>query len=155
MIWPSRATSCGSWACMDSGAYQGRKASICFCNILGRPKLKPDGAWQRCSSVICVEHRTSGTILAKQMEYARLNKRLDDIVDIVSPRSMFPSRLVSQVTAIARENVVASEAIISSHSSVQTYLDAPNLATGPLPDGFKASIFPGPYYEWWSAEQVW
>ena len=43
----------------------------------------------------CV-HRTSGTILAKQMEYARLKRRLDDLVDIVSPGSTLTSCLVPQ-----------------------------------------------------------
>ena len=91
------------------------------------------------------------------MEYARLNRRLDDIIDIVSPSSLVDLTAWSlrvDGPKIARVNVVAWETAFSSHSTAQAYLDAPNLATGPLPDGFKANIFPGPYYEWWSAEQV-
>lgn len=37
---------------------------------------------------------------------------------------------------------------------LQAYVDAPNQASGPLPEGFKTNIFKGPYYEWWTAKQV-
>ncbi|BDA49317.1 probable esterase OVCA2 [Coccomyxa sp. Obi] len=60
--------------------------------------------------------RTSGVILKQQMDFARLTKRLEDLVDI-------------------------------------DYVDAPNQASGPLPEGFKTNIFKGPYYEWWNAKQ--
>ncbi|CAL8463976.1 g3511 [Coccomyxa elongata] len=60
--------------------------------------------------------RTSGTILAQQMEISRLSKNLEDLVDIV-------------------------------------YLDAPNVASGPIPADVPSDIFRGPYYEWWNAEQ--
>ncbi|CAL8464192.1 g3727 [Coccomyxa elongata] len=60
--------------------------------------------------------RTSGVILKQQMDFARLTKRLEDLVDIA-------------------------------------YVDAPNQASGPLPEGFKTNIFKGPYYEWWTARQ--
>lgn len=36
---------------------------------------------------------------------------------------------------------------------MQVYVDAPNQASGPIPEDVKP-YFEGPYYEWWNAEKV-
>jgi len=33
------------------------------------------------------------------------------------------------------------------------YVNAPNVASGPIPEDVKP-YFDGPYYEWWNAEKV-
>ena len=34
------------------------------------------------------------------------------------------------------------------------YVNAPNPASGPLPPDVPKDVFPGPYYEWWNAQQA-
>lgn len=36
---------------------------------------------------------------------------------------------------------------------VQVYVNAPNPASGPIPEDVKP-YFEGPYFEWWNAEKV-
>ena len=74
------------------------------------------------------------------MNRAGLDKALQDLVEFVSFNcSML---LVLELLFVFRKSVF-----------LQVYVDAPNEASGPIPDDVKP-YFDGPYFEWWNAEKV-
>lgn len=115
--------------------------------------------------------RTSGAIFAEQQRRAGLDAALADLIDVVrrggagalvTSVPCFPHATpphATQCRSVQRQppNTRPSAAVLNATAVllwlpplVQTYIDAPNAASGPIPDDV-APHFEGPYYEWWVA----